>query len=465
MNYTPVIGLEIHAELLTKSKLFCSCENSFGGEPNTKVCPVCTGQPGSLPVLNREALALAIKAGLSVNGEIHTFSSFDRKNYFYPDLPKAYQITQNYHPICTGGNIGKIRINNIHIEEDAGKLIHKDGGSEIDLNRSGVPLIEIVTEPDFRSSDEVCSFLSDLSRRLKFSGVCDAKMEEGSLRVDVNISLMGEDDTVFGTRAEIKNINSFKSIKKAIDFEIKRQTEILSHGGSIVQQTRRFDEKTGETVLMRKKEDMTDYRYFPEPDIPAILIDEKDLLKIKSEMPELPNEKFLRYVNDFKIPEQDAYLLISDKDFSDFFEACVNFLNEPLKISRLMLGELSHRLNMTGLKTEDLKFSPKDFSDLINLENKGQINKAEQKEILKAMFETGDSPKNILKTVKKEVSEVDIKNKLLSLINENPKLVSEYKQGNTKCIDFFIGQIIRSFGKSVDPNLCREIIVSILFEI
>ena len=465
MNYIPVIGLEIHAELLTKSKLFCRCENTFGGEANTRVCPVCTGQPGSLPVLNREAVNLAIKAGLCMNSEIHTFSAFDRKNYFYPDLPKAYQITQSFHPICTGGNIGKIRINNIHIEEDAGKLVHKEGFSEIDFNRSGVPLIEIVTEPDFTGADEVCDFLSELARRLKFANICDAKMEQGSLRVDVNISLMKKGDTKPGTRAELKNINSFKAIKKAIEFEIKRQSEILDNGEKVPRETRRFDEQKSITVLMRKKEDMTDYRYFPEPDIPALLINEDVLSSIKSQMPELPNDRFLRYTNEFGLSEQDAYLLIDDKDFSDFFEASVKYVNEPLEISKLMLGELSHRLNVSGVKIKELKFSPKEFADLIYLEIKGQINKAEQKEVLKLMFETGDTPERILKEIKKEISEEEIKNKITSLILKNPKLIEEYKHGNVKCIDFFIGQIIRDFGKSVNPNVCRELIIETLSKI
>lgn len=465
MNYIPVIGLEIHAELLTKSKLFCNCENAFGGEPNTRICPVCTGQPATLPVLNQEAVNLAVMTGLCLNSDIHTFCTFDRKNYFYPDLPKAYQITQNYHPICTGGNIGKIRINNIHIEEDAGKLIHKDMFSEIDLNRSGVPLIEIVTEPDFRSADEVCTFLSDLARRLKFLRICDAKMEQGSLRVDVNISLMKEDDTVFGTRAELKNINSFRSIRRALDFEIQRQSQILSNGGTVVQETRRFDEEKGITVLMRTKEDMTDYRYFPEPDIPSLVIDEKTLLTLKEKMPELPNERFLRYTSEFGISEQDAYLLIDDKDFSDFFDESVKYTNNPSKTSKLMLGELSHRFNITGIKISDLKFNAKDFSKLISLESMGKINKSEQKEILKIMFETGNNPENILKEIKKEVSDDEIKSKILSLINENPNLINQYRSGNTKCIDFFIGQIIRTLGKSVNPNLCRELIVSALSEI
>ncbi len=459
MSYISVIGLEIHAELLTKSKLFCSCENAFGGEENTRVCPVCTGQPGSLPVLNQEAVKLAVMTGLSINSKIHTFSAFDRKNYFYPDLPKAYQITQNYHPICTGGNIGKIRIDNIHIEEDAGKLIHRDDLSVIDFNRCGVPLIEIVTEPDFRNSDEVCLFLEDLAKRLKFLGVCDAKMEQGSLRVDVNISLMKENDTEFGTRSELKNINSFRSIRRAIDFEVKRQAEILENGGKVLRETRRFDEQAGKTYLMRKKEDMTDYRYFPEPDIPPVIIDEKALNEIKEQMMELPNERFLRYTKELALSDYDAQLLTADKAFSDFFESCLKHINEPLKISRFMTGELNHRLNKDSLEISDMKFSAKDFSDLIKLEIDGKINKAEQKEILRIMFEKTASPESILKEIKKEVSEEKINEKIISLINDNPKLIAEYNEGKTKCVDFFIGQVIRTFGKSVNPNLCRELII------
>lgn len=462
MSYKPVIGLEIHVELLTKSKLFCSCQNSFGGNENTRVCPVCTGMPGSLPMLNQEAVVLAVKAGLVTNCTIQNRSSFDRKNYFYPDLPKAYQITQNYEPICKNGHIGKIRINNIHIEEDAGKLIHKDDFSEIDLNRCGVPLIEIVTEPDFQSADEVCEFLDDLSKRLKYAKISDCKMEEGSLRVDVNISLT--EDNQPGTRTELKNINSFKSIRRAIDYEIKRQTEILINCQKIIPQTRRFDEKSGKTYLMRTKEEVTDYRYFPEPDLPALFIPNNILEDIKITLPKSWYERFSYYVNELDLSEQDAKLITQDKDFSDFFESSLSFENLPKETAKLMLGELNHRLNLTGLNVLRLNFSPKDFSQLIKLETDKKINKNEQKEILKIMFETKDSLENILKTIKKEVSEDDLKNKILTLANENKKLVTDFKNGGTKCVDFFLGQIIRQFGKSLDPKAIKELIISILNE-
>ncbi len=462
MNYISIIGLEIHIELLTKTKLFCACENSFGGKPNSRVCPVCTGMPGSLPTLNLEAVVLAAKAGFALNSTVHNEFSFDRKNYFYPDLPKAYQISQLYKPICTGGNIGKIRINNIHIEEDAGKLIHKNHESEIDLNRCGVPLIEIVTEPDFRTITDVEEFLSALARRLKYSGVSDCKMEQGSLRVDVNISLMRPDDEKFGERAEIKNLNSFRSIRRAIEFEIKRQSEVLDSGKPVIRETRRFDENKGITVSMRTKEEATDYRYFPEPDIPPVFIDDDTLQYIKKSLPQMPEERLFKYVNDFNLPEADAQLLVEDKDFSDFFEGCLRELNNPRELSKLLLGEFSHRLNISGVKICDLKFSAKDFSYLTELEISGKINKAEQKEILKIMFESEKKPADIIKTIKRDVSEDEIKAKITALAEANEKLVLEYKNGSLKCVDFFMGQIIRTFGKSVNPKTCKELIISIL---
>lgn len=462
MSYISVIGLEIHIELLTKTKLFCACENSFGKEPNTRICPVCTGMPGSLPVLNREAVVLAAKAGFSLNCTVHNEFSFDRKNYFYPDLPKAYQISQLYNPICTGGNIGKIRINNIHIEEDAGKLIHKESESEIDLNRCGVPLIEIVTEPDFRTASDVEEFLTALSRRLKYAGVSDCKMEQGSLRADVNISLMRPDAKSFGERAEIKNLNSLRSIRRAIEFEIKRQSELLDSGQTVIQETRRFDENKGITVSMRSKEEATDYRYFPEPDIPSVFIDAATLDSIKKSLPKMPEERFFKYINDYSLPEADALLLVEDKDFSDFFEESAEEFNNPRELSKLMLGELSHRLNISGAKICDLKFTAKDFAHLLKLEANGKINKAEQKEALKIMFESGKKPDDIIKTIKRNVSDDEIKAKIKALAKDNEKLVSEYKNGNLKCVDFFMGQIMRTFGKSVNPKTCKELIISIL---
>lgn len=451
MNYITVIGLEIHAELQTKTKLFCACENAFGGEKSTRVCPVCLGRPGSLPSLNREAVILSAKAGFSLNSKVHHEFSFDRKNYFYPDLPKAYQISQLYRPVCTGGNIDKFRINNIHIEEDAGKLIHSSFDSEIDLNRCGVPLIEIVTEPDFKNADEVSDFLSELSRRFKYADICDCKMEQGSLRVDVNISLMKETDKTLGVRAEIKNLNSFRSIRRAIEFEEKRQREILERGGKVLRETRRFDEKTGETFPMRSKEDSTDYRYFPEPDIPTVFISEKELEKIRKSLPEMPRERFLRYTKEFNLKEEHALLLIEDRGFSDFFDSAVALYNNPIETAKLMLGELNRILNLK--KSSEIPFSAEYFSDLIRLFCENKINNNEQKEILKIMFETQKSPHIILEEIKKDVSEDDILNKIHSLMKEHENLE------NPKYIDFFLGQIIRTFGKSVDPKACRELII------
>lgn len=463
MNYITVIGLEIHAELLTRTKLFCSCENTFGGQKNTRVCPVCTGQPGSLPMLNKQAVVLAAKAGFCLDSKVHSLFSFDRKNYFYPDLPKAYQISQLYNPICTGGNIGKIRINNIHLEEDAGKLIHSDKYSEIDLNRCGVPLIEIVTEPDFRNADEVCEFLSELSRRLKYADICDCKMEQGSIRTDINISLMPEYSKKYGVRTELKNINSFRSIKRAIAYEIQRQRSILEKGGKITAETRRFDEKTGTTVSMRSKESDTDYRYFPEPDIPPIKISDSELKKIKLSLPEMPNKRFLRYITVFNLKESDAALITENKSFSDFFEACISHFNNPSETAKLMLSELNRLLKLADDAT--IPVSPEAFSELIRLFCEDKITKNEQKEILKLMFKTGKNPHILLKEIKKEIPSAVISDKIHALISEHPSLVSEYKKGSSKCIDFFLGQLMRTFGKSLNPHQCRKLIISALDKI
>ena len=360
MRYQPVIGLEIHCELLTDSKVFCGCQNEFGGSENTRVCPRCSGMPGTLPVLNQGAVRLAAKAGFATDCTVNNYSAFDRKNYFYPDLPKAYQITQFEYPICSNGHITvsdgtDIRINRIHIEEDAGKLVHDDyeGISLADYNRCGVPLIEIVTEPDFRSVEQVQDFVEKIALRLKYAGVCDAKMEQGSLRVDVNISLMPYGSNEFGTRAELKNLNSVKSIERAINYEIQRQSDILDKGGKVIQETRRYNENHDDTKALRSKEEAHDYRYFPEPDIPPVYITDAELAEIKAEIPELPHSRYKRYTEDYKLTPDEAELIISSKEFSDFYDTAIKSYNNYKQISNMMLVEVNHLLNDSGLTISD----------------------------------------------------------------------------------------------------------------
>lgn len=467
MRYQPVIGLEIHAELLTDSKVFCTCKNEFGGNENTRVCPRCSGLPGTLPLINKGAVRLAAKAGFATDCTINNYSAFDRKNYFYPDLPKAYQITQFEYPICTDGHItvigGKdIRINRIHIEEDAGKLVHDDyeGISMADYNRCGVPLIEIVTEPDFRTIEEVQDFVEQIALRLKYAGVCDARMEQGSMRVDVNISIMPADSSEFGTRAEIKNLNSLKAIGRAIEYEIKRQSEILDNGGTVVQETRRYNDNHGDTKALRSKEEAHDYRYFPEPDIPPVLLSDEDIAKIKNSMPEMPQTRFNRYTQEYKLPYDDAKLIISSKEFSDFYDKAVKINPDYKQISNLMLVELNRNLNDSEKTILDVAFSPADLAELVKMSSDGIVSKNAAKEILKIMFTYGGKPQNIAKEhgfiMDNDTSGIEeIINKVLS---ENPESVESFKNGNQKIFGFLMGQVIRLAGNGANPKLAKDLL-------
>ena len=465
MRYQPVIGLEIHCELLTGSKVFCTCRNEFGGSENTRVCPRCSGMPGTLPLLNQGAVKLAAKAGFATNCTVHNYSAFDRKNYFYPDLPKAYQITQFEHPICTDGYIDvvggkRIRINRIHIEEDAGKLVHDDyeGVSLADYNRCGVPLIEIVTEPDFRSVAEVQDFVTQIAQRLKYSGVCDARMEQGSLRVDVNISIMPYGSEEFGTRAEIKNLNSVKSIGRAIEYEIQRQSEILDGGGKVVQETRRYNENHDDTKALRSKEEAHDYRYFPEPDIPPVLFTDEEIEEIRKEMPELPHERFKRYTEEYGLPADDASLIIAQKEFSDFYDEAVRAVPEYKMISNLMLGEVSHLLNESGADITEVRFGPSDVAETAGLAAEGTISKGAAKEIVSILFESGGEPKKIAEEhgfiMDNDASGLEAV--IGEVLAKNADAVEKYKEGNTKLFGFIMGQAIKACGKSANPALIKE---------
>lgn len=465
MRYQPVMGLEIHCELLTDSKVFCSCQNEFGGSENTRVCPRCSGMPGTLPLLNKGAVKLAAKAGFATNCTVHNYSAFDRKNYFYPDLPKAYQITQFESPICTDGYIDvvggkRIRINRIHIEEDAGKLVHDDyeGISLADYNRCGVPLIEIVTEPDFRTVEEVQDFVVQIAQRMQYSGVCDARMEQGSLRVDVNISLMPYGSDEFGTRAEIKNLNSVKSIGRAIEYEIQRQSEILDNGGEVVQETRRYNENHDDTKALRSKEEAHDYRYFPEPDIPPVLFTDEEIEEIRKEMPELPHKRFERYTEEYKIPAEDAKLIIAQKAFSDFYDEAVSAVPEYKMISNLMLGEVSHQLNETGMGIDEVRFSPADVAKTAEMAAKGVISKGSAKDMIVIMFEKGGAPEDIAKEngfiMDNDTSGLD--DIIDGVLAAQADVVEKYKNGNEKLFGFIMGQVIKAAGKGANPALIKE---------
>ena len=465
MNYQTVIGLEIHAELLTSSKVFCSCSAEFGGEENTRVCPRCSGAPGSLPLFNRGAAEFAVKAGLALNCKINNFSAFDRKNYFYPDLPKAYQITQFFSPICEDGyvDIGtkKIRINRIHIEEDAGKLIHDEERkiSLADYNRCGVPLIEIVTEPDIRSAEEAKAFTAEVALALKYAGVCDAKMEQGSLRCDVNISIMPEGSNTFGTRTEIKNLNSLRSIGRAIEYEFSRQKALIESGERVIQQTLHWNDATGVTTALRSKEEAHDYRYFPEPDIPPMFITDEEIEAIAKTMPEMPNSRKERYLS-LGLSDADASLLIADKALADFYEAAVKCYNNPKSIASMIIVELLRRMNDGGISAEELKICPDDLAELCKMADEGTVSRTAAKDILKEMFESGEKPMEIAQKggmlMSNDSSEVEAAAD--EILAANPKAVEEYKGGSAKVFGFLMGQMCRKLGKSANPAIIKKIL-------
>ena len=450
MQYIPVIGLEIHAELLTDSKVFCTCSAEFGGDQNSRCCPVCSGFPGTLPVLNQRAVEYAVKAGFAMNCSINKYSKFDRKNYFYPDLPKAYQISQLDLPLCINGKVkietdrGEkwIRINRIHLEEDAGKLVHDDinATSLADYNRCGVPLIEIVTEPDISSAEEARAFVEQVSLLLQYAGVCDCKMEQGSIRADVNISIMPPDAKEFGTRAEIKNLNSLKSITRAIDYEIKRQAELLDKGEKVVQETRRFNDNHGTTKSMRSKEDAQDYRYFPEPDIQPVNFTDEDLAAIRNSLPKLPDERLKQYTGEYGLSEVDAKIIVNDVKLSDFFDAAVAVYPNYKNICNFVLTELLRRLKET--ETDDIPFSAEYFANLVKMIDEGKVSRNDGKTVLRYMLENPAHPEEIAKEngflVANDMGAVD--EVIDAVMAERPDLVEQYRAGEKKVFGFLMGQ-------------------------
>lgn len=469
--YVPVIGLEIHAELLTKSKVFCTCSAEFGGDKNTRCCPVCSGMPGTLPIINQTAVEYAVKAGFALGCDINKFSTFDRKNYFYPDLPKAYQISQLYLPLCINGLVPiefdengekkskNIRINRIHLEEDAGKLIHDDlnGVSLADYNRCGIPLIEIVTEPDIGSAEEAKAFVEKISLLLQYAGVCDCKMEQGSLRCDVNISIMKPTDTEFGTRAEIKNLNSIKAIGRAIDFEIYRQAKLLDMGNRVVQETRRFDDNRGETKSMRSKEDAHDYRYFPEPDILQVNFTDEDLDAIRAKLPEMPYKRLERYLAD-GLNENDAKIIVNKKILSDFFDAAVKTYSNPKSVCNFLIGELMRRINLGEIELEKLPFSAEEFAKLVEMADTDKVSKNDAKDVFRTMCEKGGDPEEIAKAAGLLIT--NDTGKVLEVIEEvlaaNEKAVAQFKGGDQKVFGFLMGQCTKALKGVCTPKVIKE---------
>ncbi len=465
----PTIGLEIHAELLTKSKVFCTCSAAFGGEPNSRCCPVCSGLPGTLPVLNRTAVEYIVKAGYVTNCEISRFTKWDRKNYFYPDLPKAYQISQMPRPVCLNGYVDitapqgekRIRINRIHLEEDAGKLVHDDAArvSLADYNRCGIPLIETVTEPDFHSAEEVVAFVEKLRLLYKYAGICDGRMEQGSLRCDVNISLAEKGAEKLGTRAELKNLNSMRAIARAIEYEIYRQSEILESGGTVEQETRRFSDATGETSPLRSKEDAQDYRYFPDPDIPPIIFTEEELTAIRESIPELPEARKARYLSG-GMKEADADTLIADKDICDFYEDVLKTYNNPKSVLSFMLGEFLRRINLGEMSMDTLKVSADEVGRLLQYGDTDKINKNNYKNIFKTMLETGKTPEAVCDEADYWVKEDSglLESVIDELIKNNPKPAEQYRAGEQKVFGFFMGQANKALKGQATPNAIREML-------
>ncbi|MFN4245740.1 MAG: Asp-tRNA(Asn)/Glu-tRNA(Gln) amidotransferase subunit GatB, partial [Brevinematia bacterium] len=475
-EYEPVIGLEVPIQLNTKSKLFCSCSTEFGATPNSNTCPICMGYPGVLPRLNSEALYKAIMVGLALNCKVAEFTKFDRKSYFYPDLPKGYQISQYDMPLnyegylefeMPDGSNKKVRILRAHLEEDAGKLIHSESGNEsyVDLNRAGVPLVEIVSYPDMFSVDEAYYYLETLRNTIKYIDVSDVNMEEGSLRVDANVSVRPKGSNKLGTKVEIKNMNSFNFLKKALEYEIKRQISILEKGDKVVQETRLFDVESGKTYTMRTKEEAEDYRYFPDPDLPPVVISKELIEKIKENLTELPYQKYKRFISQYKLPSYDARILTQDKNLANYFEDAIrSFLGEPKKISNWIMSEVMRYLNEKGIEISSFNVSPVYISELLNMVEDGTISIKIAKDIFPEMIDTGKSPYQIVK--EKNITQVsdssEIEKICTEVIKENPKEVEKYKSGKTNVLGFLVGQVMKKTQGKANPKLVNEILSKLL---
>ena len=474
-EYETVIGLEVHVELATKTKIFCGCSTAFGGAPNTHVCPVCSGMPGSLPVLNKQVVEYAMAVGLATNCQINQKNIFDRKNYFYPDNPQNYQISQLYHPICYDGGIeietadgGKktVRIHEIHMEEDAGKLVHDEWEdcSLVDFNRSGVPLIEIVSEPDMRSADEVIAYLDKLRLIIQYLGASDCKLQEGSMRADVNLSVREVGAAEFGTRTETKNLNSFKAIARAIEAEKKRQIEIIEDGGKVVQETRRWDDNKEYSYAMRSKEDAQDYRYFPEPDLVPVVIDDEWLSAVKARQPEFRDEKRARYKAEFDIPEYDADIITNSKKMADIFEATTAICNKPKKVSNWLMVETMRLLKDNSMEPEDISFSPENLAKLIELVEAGSINSSVAKEVFEKIFKEDIDPEKYVEEKGLKIVNDDgaLKSTIEEIIAANPQSVADYHSGKEKALGFLVGQTMKAMKGKANPASINKILKELL---
>ena len=466
LGYDIVIGLEVHSELKTNSKVFCSCKNQFGQEPNTNCCPVCVGLPGALPVLNKKAVELVIKAGLTMGCEINDIAVFERKNYFYPDLAKAYQISQLVKPICVGGQIKLdnkvVRLNRIHLEEDAGKLVHSTAaiGTLIDYNRGGVPLMELVTEPDISSADEAVEFLTKLRQRLIYAGVAECKMEQGGMRCDVNISVKKSGSTELGQRTEMKNLNSFKSVYRAINFEANRQIEVLENGGKIVQETRKWDDNHGKSISMRKKETSSDYRYFPDPDMLAVEISREDVETLRKTLPLMPEELKARYIDEYGLSEYESEILTRENKLSDYFNETLEHYNNPKEVTNWILTEILSRID----SIENISISPSNLAKIIKLVETKEVTRTNAKEMLTCVMENGEKIDDLLKEYGGNISEDTLKSLVESIVKNNPKAVEDYKTSDTpeKVFRWFTGQVMKETKGKANAAKAEEFIKELL---
>lgn len=470
MIFETVIGVEVHAQLRTNSKMFCGCGTTFGLSANSQTCPVCLGLPGSLPVINRTAVEMAVRAGLALNCTIAENNQFARKNYFYPDLPKGYQISQYEFPICRygwieirdGGGTKQIRVRRAHLEEDAGKNIHETGtsGSRVDLNRAGTPLLEIVTEPDMRSADEVVAYLKGLRDILMYLDVCDGNMEEGSFRCEPNLSLRPSGQQKFGTKVELKNINSFKYVKDAIEYEVKRQTKVLNEGGKISQETRLWNIERGETAVMRSKEEAHDYRYFPDPDLVPLKLDAEWIQGFRANLPELPAVRTKRFVSDYGLPEYDATILTASKGMADYFEICVKQFNQPKTVSNWVMGELMRELNNSGTDISASPVMPERLVSLLQTVDQGTISLKVAREIFPELYNSGKDPEQIIR--EKGLTQVSDEGALAKIIEEvlrkNPGQVAQFKEGKQQVLGFLVGQVMKASGGKANPGKVNELL-------
>ncbi len=470
-EYETVIGLEVHVELLTNTKIFCGCSTAFGAKPNTQTCPVCTGMPGALPVLNRNVVELALRAGIAANCQINTLCKFDRKNYFYPDNPQNYQISQLYLPIChdgwveieTGSGTKKVRIHEMHMEEDAGKLIHDEWEdcTLVDYNRSGVPLIEIVSEPDMRSAEEVIAYLEKLRHMMQYLGVSDCKLQEGSMRADVNLSVRPKGSDHFGTRTEMKNLNSFKAIARAIEGERQRQIELLEEGKEVLQETRRWDDNKEYSYAMRSKEDAKDYRYFPDPDLPPVYISSQWIEKIRSEQPELREEKKKRYQEQYGLSEQDASLITESRHLSDIFEETAKLSNRPKKAANWIIVDTLRLVKENGMDADDVNFSAKHLADLILLMEKGEVNNQGAREVFEHIFAEDVEPLTYAKAKGLRIAPADdgeLESAIDQMLAANQDSVEAYRNGKEKVFGFLVGQVMKEMKGKANPQEVNRIL-------